>query len=229
MANYVTNGDFSSGVLSPWSCVSAWCQVEDTFLQVRERKEVWAGPRQNIPAQLFTADEDLKVGFNFSVRSGAAITTEWKMKITKSGETNYYLLYTGTAGNQGWEDIQTFVTLPHFLLGCDTVELYLEVTPGEAELDLDNITMEKVEEGNWKEEADKRIEILRKRNMKINYRIDETNPEDLEFEIVQKTHQFPFGTAVISSRIADCYDAEEDNAYCSFVRDNFNWMVDSYR
>ena len=92
MANYVTNGDFSSGVLSPWMCVSAWCQVEEEFLQVRERKEEWAGPRQNIPAEFFTADEDLKVGFNFSVRSGAVITTEWKMKITKSGETNYYLI-----------------------------------------------------------------------------------------------------------------------------------------
>ena len=121
------------------------------------------------------------------------------------------------------------MTLPNFILGSDEVQFYLEVTPGEALIDLDNISLEQEDEGNWQEEANKRIYILRKRKVKINFDLDSVKPEDLQIEIEQKNHKFPFGTAVKSSRIADCYDANEDDLYCGFVRDNFNWLVDTYR
>ena len=103
------------------------------------------------------------------------------------------------------------------------------MTPGEALIDLDNISIEPEDEGNWEEEANQRIEIIRKRNVKINFELDSVKPENLQIEIEQKNHKFPFGTAVKSSRIADCYDAKEDDLYCGFVRDNFNWLVDTYR
>merc|ERR1712203_1328010 len=45
----------------------------------------------------------------------------------------------------------------------------------------------------------------------------------------QTDHRFPFGTAVKSDIIASCWGSKEDSPYCSFVRENFNWMVDSYR
>ena len=47
--------------------------------------------------------------------------------------------------------------------------LYLEVIPGSAEYNLDNITMETVNEENWEQEANERIEILRKRNVTIYF------------------------------------------------------------
>ena len=47
--------------------------------------------------------------------------------------------------------------------------LYLEVIPGSAEYNLDNITMEAVNEENWEQEAKERIEILRKRNVTIYF------------------------------------------------------------
>ena len=52
---------------------------------------------------------------------------------------------------------------------------------------------------------------------------------DLTLKIEQKNHQFPFGTAVQSKRIADCYDDNSNDGYCSFVNENYNWMVDTYR
>ena len=95
--------------------------------------------------------------------------------------------------------------------------------------DLDNISLEPEGEGNLQEEANIRIDILRKRNIKLNFDIYSVKPEDLQIEIEQKNHRFPFGTAVKSSRIADCYDAKEENVYCGCVRDNFNWLVDTHR
>ena len=103
------------------------------------------------------------------------------------------------------------------------------MTSGEALIDLGNISLEPKDERNWQEEANKIIDILRKRNIKINFDIDFFKPEDLQIEIDQKNHKFHFGTAVKSSRIADCYDAKEENVYCGCVRDNFNWLVDTQR
>ena len=82
--------------------------------------------------------------------------------------------------------------------------------------------------GNWEEEANKRIESLRKRNVEISFDLDSINPGKLQLEINQKNHKFPFGTAVESPRIADCYDADIDDPYCGFVRENFNWLVDTF-
>lgn len=89
--------------------------------------------------------------------------------------------------------------------------------------------MEPISEDNWEEEANQRIEVLRKRNLKVNFNFDPNlNTDDLTVEIKQMNHSFPFGTAVITPRIRSCYDSDEDDNYCSFVRDNFNWLVDTY-
>ena len=93
-----------------------------------------------------------------------------------------------------------------------------------------DIIEEIVEEGNWVEEANQRIDKLRKSNITFHFNFDSSiNMNDLSLEFEQKTHKFPFGTAVVSTRIAECFDSNQDDNYCSFVRDNFNWMVDSYR
>ena len=90
-------------------------------------------------------------------------------------------------------------------------------------------SLEPISEDNWEEEANQRIEVLRKRNLKVNFNFDPNlNTDDLTVEIKQMNHSFPFGTAVITPRIRSCYDSNEDDNYCSFVRDNFNWLVDTY-
>ena len=59
--------------------------------------------------------------------------------------------------------------------------------------------------------------------------IEGMEANQLVLEVHQVDHAFPFGTAVKSPTIAACWDAGEDDAYCSFVRDNFSWLVDTYR
>ena len=113
----------------------------------------------------------------------------------------------------------------------------MQVTPGTANYNLDNVTFEIINNENWEEEANERIEILRKRNVIIYLDFDGINENDLIIEIEQKNHQFPFGTAVRSQNIADCLDNEEsldgnnveNQRYCNFVNNNFNWMVDNFR
>ena len=229
--NLISNGDFSTGSLSPWSCKQATCQVTDNALYITERTAVWSGPRQDIPVEGFTNNDDLKVAFKFQIKSPEAIITKWKVKVTKSEETKYFTIHTADVDNQEWESIFSNLTLPIFILGSDQVQLYLEVSPAEADISLDNISLkpEGNEKGDWEEEANQRIDAIRKRNVKINFNLDAINPADVQIEIEQKNHKFPFGTAVKSTRIAECYDANEDDLYCEFVRDNFNWLVDTYR
>ena len=232
LSNLIVNGDFETGNREPWTCSVAKCEIledETKYLAITERTAEWSGIKQFLPVEGFASNDDLKVAFNFSAKSPEAITANWKIKVTKSEETKYFVIYTGHIDNQEWETIFEYITLPTFILGSDEVQFYLEVTPGNADIDLDNISLGPEDEGNWEEEANYRIDRLRKRNVKINLNIDAVDSEDLQIEIEQKNHKFPFGTAVKSNRIADCYNSNTDDLYCEFVRDNFNWLVDSYR
>ena len=149
LSNLVTNGDFDTGSLSPWTCRQANCEVEDNFLFITERKAAWSGPLQLIPVQGFGSPEDLKVAFNFSIKSSEAITANWKVKVTNSGETKYYTIHTAEVESTEWEDIFSYLTLPAFILGSEEVQLYMEATPAEADLSLDNISMGSEDEGDW--------------------------------------------------------------------------------
>ena len=89
--------------------------------------------------------------------------------------------------------------------------------------------------GDWEEEAALRIDALRKRDLALEVVMPEgTLYNQLVLEVTQMGHNFPLGTAVQSSRIADCWDAGSgshpvNDAYCTFVAENFNWIVDTYR
>ena len=71
------------------------------------------------------------------------------------------------------------------------------------------------------------IEEIRKSKVELNFLNVEAT--ELSIEVEQLSHSFPFGQAVTSKTLAACYSAGEDDNYCSYVRDNFNWLVDTYR
>ena len=52
---------------------------------------------------------------------------------------------------------------------------------------------------------------------------------ELSIEVEQLSHSFPFGQAVWSDNIAGCQEEGENDNYCSYVEQNFNWLVDTYR
>ena len=93
---------------------------------------------------------------------------------------------------------------------------------------LDNIVLEKWEiDDNWDNDIDEKIDHLRKKDVHFNFvDIDATG---LVVSFEQLNHGFPFGHAVISQTISDCHLDGTDNEYCQHVKDNYNWVVDSYR
>ena len=229
-ANIISNGDFADGDLSPWVCSQANCDVGEGFLAITERSKEWSGPAQLLPLEAFTSAEDLTITFNFSIRSPEVVTAHWKIKKKKGDQENWTTIHSTTVETNGeWKDIFSSVTLPTSIIWADEALLYLGLIPADADYDLDNVSMEHQEWGDWEEEANNRIENLRKRHVAISFDLDSINPTELQLEINQKNHKFPFGTAVESPRIADCYDSNKDDLYCGFVRDNFNWLVDTFR
>ena len=127
-----------------------------------------------------------------------------------------------------------------WLVGASEIKLYLEVSPN-SDFNIDDVSLEEVDNGgdgeekDWEEKAVKRINALRKRDLRIELVMPEgTSYDQLVLEVTQLAHSFPFGTAVKSPRIAACWDAGDgdqpvNDAYCNFVEENYNWVVDTYR
>ena len=118
------------------------------------------------------------------------------------------------------------------------VRLYLEGSPASAEPLVDSVSLlvgddsgTTPDPGTWQGQANQRIKELRQSDLRITVKGIEA---EATVELTMLRHNFPFGTAVQSSRLADCWDAGDgshpvNDAYCSFVGENFNWVVDTYR
>ena len=92
----------------------------------------WSGPRQLLDASNFKSIDDLKVIFDFNFLKSPtveAMKAEWKIKITKSEEIKYYLIFSQNFENNNWESVHEFITLPNFIIESDAVEIYMSVTP----------------------------------------------------------------------------------------------------
>ena len=77
------------------------------------------------------------------------------------------------------------------------------------------------------EDANARIEEIRKSQVEFNFLNVEAT--ELSLEVEQLSHTFPFGQAVNSERIAECKYSGADHDECLFIRENYNWIVDTWR
>ena len=139
----------------------------------------------------------------------------------------------------GWTSLSHELSLPTRVVGASEIKLYLEVSPS-SDFDIDEVSLTEVDNGggtggDWEEAAALRIDALRKKDLALQVVMPEgALYNQLVLEVTQLGHKFPFGTAVKSPRIANCWDADNgshlvNDAYCSFVGENFNWVVDTYR
>ena len=127
-----------------------------------------------------------------------------------------------------WETYQSLVNIEELVTTADSVDLYFEGGPVSTDFSLDSVSLREYRaDQSWKNEANQRIETLRKRE--VNFEFVDIDATTLSLDIQQTQHLFPFGQAVKSSIIADCFDQQSDDNYCNFVSQNFNWMVDTYR
>ena len=110
------------------------------------------------------------------------------------------------------------------------MELFLEGSPVDVDILVDDVSLTDDTSGdNWKDEANARIAQIRKRNLTISVGTDRKsegmNPFSFKIELTQLSHLFPFGTALNGQRIRSCVENGVDDLYCSFARDNFNYIV----
>ena len=100
----------------------------------------------------------------------------------------------------------------------------------EVELLVDEVSLTvDPEAGGWEAAANTRIERIRKRNLTVSVGTrtaeEMMDPLNLRVEVTQLGHLFPFGTALKGEHIRSCLESGEDDLYCSFARENFNYVV----
>ena len=154
----------------------------------------------------------------------------WKIAVDSGSEIRYFdLLHGKASASAGWTEFATFVTLPAWVRGAASIDLYLEAFPETTSFLVDDVALYEEDTSGWEEEANERIEQIRKSDLRVTFVMESGGSvDDLQLEVNQKSHQFGFGSAVQSLEISRCQDGEE-SSYCTFAKENFNFMSDTYR
>ena len=191
-----------------------------------EREASWGGPRQFLSLTNISLTSQYQL--EFRVETSAAIALKCKLHVKAGSEEKYLSLFSSEVTAVEWETRQALVNINPLVTTADSVDLYFEGSPVSTDFSLDNVSLREYRPDlSWKDEADRRIETLRKREVSFDF-VD-MDVSSLRLEIKQTQHLFPFGQAVKSPLIANCYDQAADDNYCNFVSQNFNWLVDTYR
>ena len=195
-------------------------------LVVTERSQTWAGPRQSLSPSDFTSDT-AQFRLGFSVRALQALRGKWKLRIMRGEDEEFFSLFSQELSSPDWQNYTVTLDIPDSVATADLVELLFEGSPAMANFELDNISLAADDDLAWQDEANDRIEKLRKRRVEFN--LLDIEARELTVEVEQTSHLFPFGQAVDSDIIASCYDSGQDDNYCSYVSNNFNIITDTYR
>ena len=198
---------------------------------VSGREAAWAGPEQVLDLALLAGNTAAALSYAIKLHSGESFQHAWTLQLTKaSGEVSYvHLTDQLVTAEQGWVEVAVEVDLPQFD-GMTEARLYLEGTPVAAEPLVDSVSLvvggeaTTADPGDWRDQADQRIRELRQRELTVVVE-GAADQQELTLELTQVRHRFPFGTALNGKKIKACVDSGEDDAYCSFARDNFNFVV----
>jgi len=239
--NLVINGDFESGAKEPWICNGCAGYVvhpghdSDSSYTVENRQAAWSGPKQWLNVSNLAADG--RYNFGYSINTDAPVLLRWKLKATLAPEdVRYYVIDTFDVQVAGeWQEMESkIINFPPPVLDATEVQLYLEGDPGTSFFRMDDVYLTTREDpDNWEEEANERIEKLRKSNADIkivassNHNKGQASGYTLQVE--QKTHNFAFGTALDCGHVSECLQSEVDDEYCQFASDHYNMLVCAYR
>ena len=167
----------------------------------------------------------------FSILTETEDITEWIWKVAgdDGSGVRYFDLLHGKATAGSWSEFATFVTLPPWIRGASSIDLYLEAFPETTSFLVDDVALYEEDQTGWEDEANERIERIRKSDLRVTFVMESGGSvEGLKLEVTQKSHQFGFGSAVQSLEISRCQDGAE-SSYCTFAKENFNFMSDTYR
>jgi len=226
---------------SPWSIITG-CQSSsedwDAYagkrsMHVSQRAAEWAGPMQSLDMGLIKDEPGGKLRFAIKLHAGESFQYSWTLRLISNNDDAYiHIIDDLVTAEDGWKVVEATVDFPQFF-DVTAVQLYLEGSPAEAEPLLDAVSLVVGDDtnttpgGSWEEQANARIDQLRKNDLTIQVQnVDPAvDPADIYIELNQLRHRFPFGTALNGHKIRQCAESGIDDLYCSFAKDNFNYIV----
>ena len=202
-------------------------------MHVSQRAAEWAGPMQSLDMGLIKDEPGGKLRFAIKLHAGESFQYSWTLRLISNNDDAYiHIIDDLVTAEDGWKVVEATVDFPQFF-DVTAVQLYLEGSPAEAEPLLDAVSLVVGDDtnttpgGSWEEQANARIDQLRKNDLTIQVQnVDPAvDPADIYIELNQLRHRFPFGTALNGRKIRQCAESGIDDLYCSFAKDNFNYIV----
>ena len=181
---------------------------------VQNRTATWNGVAQSVLGVL-------QPGTNYSISawvrlvSGANESVLLTIQKTDDGGTTYQNVAAGTANATGWTQLTGGYTLT--VTGTLTaLNLYMEGPAAGVSFYADDFIVQSA--GDWKAQANARIEQIRKRDVRLLIMNAAGNPvPGTSIAVKQTKHRFAFGSA-INGNISN-------PNYAAFFRTNFEWAV----
>ena len=207
-----------------WLWAAGSVSSSNVCLVVTDRSEDWNGPRQSLPPSSLRSGQ---YKLTFSIKVTGQILGKWKLDVTRGEEDQFVSLFSEHISPSDWRNFTVGVDINDIVAQAESIDILFEGSPATSNFYLDNISLQETDDGTWRDEANDRIEELRKNNVELNFL--DTDGTQMTVEVTQTSHLFPFGQAVDSRVIASCYDTEQDDNYCSYVKNNFNMITDTYR
>jgi len=232
----IQNGGFEDGTLG-WTnqgCQSTAVEWDvysgSKSLQVHQRTETWAGPVQTLDLDLVKNQPGGKLRYALKLHAGDTFQYSWTLKLKKNdGDKYIHLVDEILNSGDGWKEMEVSVDFPQFY-DVNSAQLFLEGSPVDVEPLVDSVSLVVGEDttsgGSWEDEANARIDLVRKRNLTISVQTKEhVDPSNFKIELNHISHKFPFGTALNGQKIRSCMENGLDDLYCTFAKENFNYVV----
>ncbi|XP_064603715.1 uncharacterized protein LOC135469112 [Liolophura sinensis] len=226
------NGGFEQDRQHWETCWNYHCEVTleshsgSKALKVTGRTQYYQGPTQTI---------NLDMGKRYAVEGWVKLLNNdhdilqyIEIEISETltnGKTDYLSVARRPflTAEDGWIHLAGDFVTP--TTGLKSARLYLQGPNSGIDFIVDDLSLKEIPEvANWRTEADKRIEKIRKSD--INFVVSLPNgvkPESVELEINQTTNGFAFGTEVNAHRLVS--SSPENRKYAQFLYDNYNWGV----
>jgi GH35 family endo-1,4-beta-xylanase len=221
--NVLTNPGFESGTTG-WSGLG--CSFTTTTAVYRSgsrsgyatgRNATWNGIQQSLMGKM-------EVGKTYNVSGWMMLENapsgsdqiKVTIKKTDSSGTNYTPVNQSTGYNGQWVQLfgQYTLTVSGTLMALD---IYFELPAVDVNYYLDDVNV--AETGDWKQEANARIEQIRKRDAQITVVNSQGQPiSDINVQIDQVKHRFAFGSCINGRVLSDAN-------YAQFFNDHFEWAV----
>lgn len=223
--NLLTNPGFETGSLGDWfnygDCSVTVVQYAprsgNYCAYISNRTEDWNGVAQELVDRLQTG-KYYNITAWVKLEGSQPADIIMTVRRTDNGETNFDRITSSTVRPGEWVEISGVYKVEGSSLS--ELQLYVEGPPAGISFYVDDVSV--IEVGsleNWKEEANERIERIRKRDVQIRVVDRNNNPVPYAgIDVRQLRHHFGFGSAI-------AINAMHIPNYTEFFKENFEWAV----